>query len=261
MTMITGGKEIKGNFLEDHMHEKSGHMQGEVKVDNKLRVLIYIGLVSVFFASFFATLILPVDEFFKGVVAAPAVGSLLGVIYQIFKDQANYERQLSLQRKQQFYNLAVTSHMASVAFDKHVEFCEKYMREVHETVSTLFREGPTPAAINHANNFYLLRGEYAAWLTQNISSELTPFEQALRRLGSRAYLVDALRETNDTRREDAIQEMYSLFDNLSLEEKSDVLDENIAIESIKTKIRKILGIEELTKVRDMVISEIVKINI
>jgi hypothetical protein len=28
--------------------------------------------------------------------------------------------------------------MANVAFDKHSEFCEKYMKEVHETLKTLF---------------------------------------------------------------------------------------------------------------------------
>ena len=34
--------------------------------------------------------------------------------------------------KQQLFDLGVTSHMANVAFDKHVEFSEKYISTMQE---------------------------------------------------------------------------------------------------------------------------------
>ena len=229
------------------------------------KILTCSGFSIVFIASISAVVLLPISETFKGLISIPSVGALIGALWQIFRDQAAFDKQLELQRKQQFYNLAVTSHMANVAFDKHVEFCEKYMKEVHDTVSTLFREGPTPEALKHAASFYTLRSDYAAWITEDIASGLLPFEQVLRRLGSKVHLVDVLnKEYNqgniltdkvETQRRQAIEEMHSLFgDILNIENKVEV-NQDIAVESIKTKIRKILGIEELTKIRELVIQE------
>ena len=241
--------------------EKTANINKTNKLIIKQKRKTYLGFLMVFLASFCTALFLPVNDIFKGIASVPAIGALIGTVYQILKDQAAFDRQLDLQRKQQLYNLAVTSHMANVAFDKHVEFCEKYMREVHETVFPLFQKGPTQEALNHAANLYSLRGEYAAWLTQNISSALLPFEQALRKLGSKAYLVEALRGSGDDERKEAIREMSDLLYGLDLEGKSVNADENIAIESIKSKVRKILGIEELTQIREMVIQEVTKLEL
>ncbi|MEM9216993.1 MAG: hypothetical protein AAGD25_21920 [Cyanobacteria bacterium P01_F01_bin.150] len=235
------------------------------KILTNQKTRTYLGIASVFLASVIVTAYLPIDAVFKGIASLPAVSALAGALFQIFRDQAAYEKQLKLQQKQQYYNLAVTSHMANVAFDKHVEFCEKYMTEVHEAIFTLFREGPTQEVLNHTKKFYRLRSEYAAWLTQDISSQLLPFEETLRRLGSRAYLVKALTDkgyaerqlsaNENDQREKAIAEMWSLFEVLDLEKKQEIPDENLAIESIKTRVREILGIEELTKIRNLVIQE------
>lgn len=85
--------------------------------------------------------------------------------------------------------------MANVTFDKHIEFCEMYMEEVHKTVSTLFRDGPTEVALSHAGRFNDLRQDYAAWITNDINEQLFPFEQALRELGSAKGFINSTTDT------------------------------------------------------------------
>jgi hypothetical protein len=154
--------------------------------------------------------------------------------------------------------LAVTSHMANVAFDKHVEFCEKYIAEVHLTMSTLFQRGPTEEVIGHAQNLFLLRQQYAAWITADISKKLDPFQNALSKLGSQARLVEAMR--NAANGDKIIEEMYATFDSImDLDKKDrDKINPDIAVENIKTRLRDILGIEELTRIREKVIKEAIK---
>ncbi|MPX92090.1 hypothetical protein [Salinivibrio sp. VYel1] len=82
--------------------------------------------------------------------------------------------------------------MANSVFDKHVEFCEKYLAEVHQTVVTLTREGPTKEALYHAGKLYTLRIEYTAWITPEIDEKLMPFEKAVRNIGAKSGLVGAL---------------------------------------------------------------------
>lgn len=218
----------------------------------------YIGLAIVFLGSAVVTLLLPFHEVFKGIAAIPGIGSLIIALYQLLRDQASYEKQVALQRQQQFFNLGVTSHMANVAFDKHVEFCEKYMAEVHLTMSTLFRRGPTEDVMGHARDLFLLRQEYAAWITADISRKLDPFQNALSKLGSQARLVESMRDENTTQK--ILLEMYDTFDNIMDLEKKDreKINPDIAVENIKTRIRAILGIEELTLIREKVIKEAIK---
>jgi hypothetical protein len=47
-------------------------------------------------------------ELFRGIAAMPAVGALVGALYQLARDHAAHERQVELQRKKQFFDLAVT---------------------------------------------------------------------------------------------------------------------------------------------------------
>ena len=109
---------------------------------------IYIGLAVVFFASFAAAYLLPIGQLLKTIMATPAAVALVAAVYQILKDQAEFERITFLQRQQQIFNLGATSHMANLAFDKHAEFCEKYMSEVHQIVTDLRVRSSNADAIN-----------------------------------------------------------------------------------------------------------------
>ena len=134
--------------------------------------------------------IVPTSDLFKGIIASPAVGALFGALYQILRDQAAFEKQKYFDDRKRIFDIGAASHMANTAFDKHVEFCEEYMQEVHSTVATLFKEGPSKEALTHANNSYKLRQKYAAWLTDEINTNLEPYEQIVREIGAGSGFVE-----------------------------------------------------------------------
>ena len=148
--------------------------------------------------------------------------------------------------------------MATVAFDKHVEFCEKYMAEVHETVNTLFMDGPSTAALNHSNAFFKVGRDYSAWIPKKIALQLKPFEYAVRRIGTRSGFAEDLADDSKDKSK-AISESYDVFrkvmglDDIKAEDsdKKNV----IAEENVKEKIRSILGINELTEIRLFIIKK------
>ncbi len=218
----------------------------------------YIVLSIIFILSFTMVLSLPSD-FWKGIAATPAICALIGAFFQLFRDQAAFEKRLELQRKQQIFNLGVTSHMANTAFDKHVEFCEKYMSEVQNTVSTLYAEGPTEEIKKHMSIFFDLKIQYAAWITDEISLALDPFEGALRKIYSRAHYIEATEKDpgRQERRNKMIDEVDEIFtEMLNLENKPfDQQNPAYSVEAVKKKIRNILGIESLTSLRSRLIEE------
>ena len=209
-----------------------------------------------FLLSLSAAIFIDASEFLKAVVSAPGVGALIAVLYQLARDQAAFEKQLYIQEKQFQFTLGAASHMANTAFDKHVEFCEKYMKEIHEVVHTLFREAETPEALIHAGNFYQLREDYAVWLTDEINKNLSKFEAAIRKLGAHAHFINTTvgHEQYAEQRSIRIDQNHNLFSEiLGLEEQKE-LNEEYAVDAIKGKVRGILGVEELTKLRSHLIT-------
>lgn len=194
------------------------------------------------------------QDFFKGLAAIPAIGSLLYALFLIFQSEAEHKKQKYLQRQQQIFNLASTSHMANVSFDKHVEFCERYMEEVHNTVSTLFREGPTHEALKHSDNLFNIKVKYAAWIPKDIAATLEPFENALRKIGALAGREESSRRTA-VDLSTIINKMYETFEEVLSIDKLDQEHSEIAVEEVKQRIRAIMGIDELTKMRRMLIKE------
>jgi hypothetical protein len=212
----------------------------------------YIVLAIIFILSFVMVLSIPSD-FWKGIAATPAIGALIAGLFQYFRDQAAFEKQIELQRKQHIFNLGAASYMANTAFDKHVEFCEKYMAEVHETIDTLFMRGPTRTAIEHFNSLSKIHREYSAWIPKKIASQLKPFENAIHKIGTTSGLAE------DTGDPEAISQKYDLLKKvLGLDDIQVEVSENtniIAQENVKEKVRSILGINELTEIRLLIIKK------
>jgi hypothetical protein len=71
-----------------------------------------------------AAWLLPTTDLIRNVIALPGVGALFIALFQLLRDEAAHVRALEIHDKQQSFNLGVTSHMANVALDKHVEFSE-----------------------------------------------------------------------------------------------------------------------------------------
>lgn len=216
--------------------------------------LTYASLVSIGIVSILVAFSVQRGSF-QTLVALPGVGALFGVIYQLLRDEAAHHRQLELQKSQQNFVIGAASHMANVAFDKHVEFCEKYMEELHAALLTLFREGPTRLGIDHSRKLLKLREEYAAWLTPDLMESLTPFERALRRIGAGEIYISntAGSAENEERRSRMIEEVHkSLLEVLDIKSAGEVSEDH-AVETVKSAIRDILGIQELTAIRKALI--------
>ncbi len=216
----------------------------------------YLVLTIVFLLSFGGTLLLPVSDLFKGIFATPAVFALLGTLYQLIRDEALHSKNIELQHQQHLFNIGAMSHMANVVFDKHVQFCERYMEEVHRTFSTLFREGPTAQTLEHAANFVGIRQDFVAWITDDISEKLFPFEQALRELGAaKGFVTSTAGEPGyEEQRQAAIKRAWDKFNEI-LTIQGEQPDEHVAIEAVKKKIREILDIEDLIWLRKGLVAQ------
>src|ERR1700687_3812760 len=116
-------------------------------------------------------------------------------------------------------------------------------------LTTLFRRGPHRDALPHANALFGIRRKWSVWLTPEVQRELERFETAIRTIGINERLVSDYPGLEQ--RQKLIEEMYTLFAKVIGEKEwqGKTLTEEIAISSILEKLRKILGIEELTAIR------------
>ena len=189
----------------------------------------------------------------RGMAVMPAVVAMVAALFQLSRDHAAHERTLRLQASQHSFALGATSHMAAVAFDKHVEFSEKYVSETDETFTTLLREGPTEEALSHAAKLSCLRRTYALWLTPTIDAALEKFEAALRRIGASAHFVDVA--IDHPGRPAKIDEMFATFaEVMNMPEWEDKpMPAECGTRAVLQKLREILGTEELTHLRESLI--------
>jgi len=216
---------------------------------------LWIGISIIVVISLAIAYTAPIDEIYKGMAVMPAVGGLLAALFQLIRDNLTYEKKIQLQEKEQIFNLGATSHMANTVFDKHVEFSEKYLAEVHELVVTLIREGPTENALKHTGNLYKLRIEYTAWITPEIDSKLIPFEEVAKKIGADAWLVKALSGTDSKERPEAVNRMYDAFKDVMDWNESTVKDEDATVSGVKNRVREILQVDQLVSIREYLVEK------
>ena len=196
----------------------------------------------------------------QGIAALPGVGALLLYLGQVFRDQIAHDRKVELGRRKEIFNIGATSHMANVAFDKHVKFCEKYISEIHDMSLTLFREGPTTKAIKHEQEFHKLRQQYAAWLTEEINKALLPFEYKLRKLAANELAANAIasnpgsRSDSHKKRVKYIEESYEAFKEI-IPGLGGERNPESDTEKVTKQVRKILNVDELLQLRKHLIDE------
>lgn len=230
-------------------------------IKRKASIGTYIGLTIIFAASVVCAYFLPINEILKNVTAMPAAAALVAAIYQLLRDQAAFERRDYLQRQQQIFNLGTTSHMASVAFDKHAEFCEKYMSEVHETMGDLAKKGPkSPNVDDHLKKLVLLKREYAAWVPKDVAVQLEPFENKLRDMSLQAGIVEDYKDQPGKEKSNAVKAMYEVYRSVMGIGDVDIAKDSqeVSAEDVKERIRSILGINDLTKMRKLLVSEAIR---
>ena len=217
-----------------------------MKTFSSLRV--YFVLAAIAAISFWLTY--KFDQY--GLIAKPiaisAAGALLGIIVQIFRDDAAFKKSQFLQDKNNDFILSATSHMANVAFDKHAAFAEKYVAEVHHCIGSLIQTGATKNALEQARNLGAIRREFTIWETDDMSKTLDRFEQALRTIGAQ---VDGLRDSPDSAaRTKKLKEVYDIFNKvLGFEKAPETLSDEIVWSVVIQRIRELLNIAGLTKLR------------
>jgi hypothetical protein len=121
------------------------------------------------------------------------VGAVAAVIATYLKDSL-IERQKAkhgsdLEARKNVFSLGATSHMATVAFNQHVLFCEAYFREVLRTLNALTTDGLSREQLD-AQELSRIRLDRALWLTTDIDNRLERFEHVVTKLGGEARVED-----------------------------------------------------------------------
>ncbi len=220
------------------------------------KIALYLGLIAIFFGSFWLASILPTQSILHEVAGATGIAVLIGALFQLFRDHAAYEKALLLKREDQQFHIGVTSHMSDLVFDKHVEFCEDYMKEVRATVDTLVRNHATAEAVTHSNKLVEIRRRHSTWVTVSMSQKLSSFEDAIRRIGAQAHFVDAIRENPQyaEQRAKAIEFVYAEFERILPQLFNKKAQEEIASEAVEARVREMLDIERLVELRTKLIA-------
>jgi hypothetical protein len=215
----------------------------------------YFGIATIFTASLVFYFWHPGGEAIQFLAGVPLVGSLVAALVQILRDQAAHEKAMLILAEQNRFSLGASSHMANVAFDKHVQFSEEYAEEVHKALTTLFRNGPTQEVLQHTGALYRLQQKYAVWLTTKLEKDLEVFESALRRIGADASYVYSATNADD--RQQKLDAMYRTFAEVMGFEKwqGEQLTDDLAISMMIRRLRKILGTEELTEMRSVIVTK------
>jgi hypothetical protein len=145
----------------------------------------------------------------RGVAAVPFTIAIVGAVFQLLRDHLAHDRAALLQVPQRDLAIGAASHMARIAFDKHVEFAESYVAETLETVNTLYRLGPGEEALSHAGKLYGVRRKSSLWLTRDIDAKLEHFEAALRAIGAGAHFIQVAQD--HPKRAAVVDDVYRRF--------------------------------------------------
>ena len=209
---------------------------------------VYCVLAVIFLASFFVAYFLPTMEFLQGLPSLSAVGALFMGLWTIFRDNEAHKRDLEREQQQQIFNLSVTSHMAEVAFDRHIKFCEEYMQRL--------MQGLDPSIVEQERyehySFELknIRRIHAIWITEEINAELHGCEEVWRKYG---FCRRTAQQTQGEVQSNFSGKAGELFDVIhGIDESGEGVT---TYEKTISIIQGILGITELTKLRVNLIAQ------
>ncbi len=123
-------------------------------------------------------------------IVGPALGYFSGRLIEKLKVRTAKEQA----ETQNAFSVGVTSHMAQVAFDKHVGFCEEYLK----TVSRVLRDSAQQrdeSALLAAGELVGVRQRWAIWLTDDLDEEFSRLEVALANSAAWTFASTGARES------------------------------------------------------------------
>lgn len=218
-----------------------------------------LAILAVAIASLAAIALLPHGELIQAIAALPLVGALVAAIFEIVRDQARRQHEVGLADSQHRFALAAGSHMASAAFDHHVAFCEEYVAEALAALRTLFREGPTREALQHSDRIHAIKQKHVLWITRDLESQLEPFEKALRKIGANELVAAKFPHSDGHQKRTT--EMFKQFaevlgtEHMGSEWDGEEITDSAAIGRVVSHLRDMLGVEELTTLRNAIIRQ------
>ncbi len=197
--------------------------------------------------SFLLSINLPASTFIKTLVALPGILALFSFLMDIFTEKIEHFygtiRQISLNN----FATGTGAHMAAVAYDKHVQFCEEYIEAIENTFDELTQNGTSKETGLLVLPLVRIRRKYSAWLTEKLEDELIEYERVLIEVGNSHY-----KKENSTEHAD-------------IEKYAKIIDENLASllgnresgirESSINHIREILEVDALAQIRSTITKE------
>ncbi len=193
----------------------------------------------------------------QALIALPGSAGLVFALWELLKANVEHQHRLEESSAENAFILSATSHMAEKAFDKHVEFCEKYVAKANEGLDVLFREGPTRKALTIASDLYQIRREFVLWETKDVALFLGGFEKALRKIGADEYVLPYL--PVGEKRTELVGKLYNTFSKVvGLETLPGEPTSEIATAHIIARLQDHLGVSQLTDLRKHYLAEAAK---
>jgi hypothetical protein len=116
-----------------------------------------------------------IASFLGSAIPAAAGVAMVKFLSDSVIERQKYRQSSDLQETQNTFFIGATSHMATVAFDKHIDFCEAYVEEVYDALHLLNDEGSEIGLLD-TRRFSVIRERWALWLTEEIEDKLDRFE-------------------------------------------------------------------------------------
>ena len=101
-----------------------------------------------------------------------------------------HARAVLLSDRQNIFSMGATSHMAVIAFDKHIGFCEEYLEVTTKALQRISMAPSTPQEPLDLSGFFLVRQKWSLWLTDGIEGRLDTFESTIKAIAAGTPLVD-----------------------------------------------------------------------
>lgn len=189
---------------------------------------------------------------------ASLIGSAIGalVAYGIARHQQ--KAQNDRERMKAAHDSA-SSHMANVAFDKYVEFCEAYKDSAGEGVLILIQHGPTREILPEVGKLSEIRYKYSLWIPADVDDRLKAFESVWRTIGAFSGLLDRSVGATEAEAGAHSKAVYKEFAKaMGLNEwEGEKLTDEFTVAAIVAGLREVLGTEKINNLRRAVLDQVV----
>lgn len=160
-------------------------------------------------------------------------GSLAAGLINFLIERTKARQSRELLDTQNAFSVGATSHMATVAFDNYICFCQDYVDEVSKALEALILDASAQEPLD-VRSFSRIRRKWTLWLTNEIDGELEQFERRVTQLGGEAPAVDA--DGNRVSDENSIQAAIAfLRRELRTEELTALRNELVIRSSLRTR--------------------------